>query len=197
MGIASKNIQHIKIEGACSKCQSENSLVVKIHQKYLQYKSLSIVPIGKRFEISFGNCYNNLTVEQLDNNTLTSYQNSIKNVKTPLWTFSWIFVLIILVFCCIAFVLYNKSRKVDLIKNPLIGDVYEIKEGKRQYTLYKVVSVNEGKVDVIINEYTADNVKAIDDLFDRPYLNDTISLPITSLLNLIDVGRLFEIHRNK
>lgn len=163
----------------------------------MQYKVFSIIPLGKHFEITCGNCYNYLALDQLDDIGLDSYHKSIKNIKTPLWTFSLTFVFIILLILGSVFVVYNKTRKENSIKAPIVGDIYEVKEAKGQYMLYKVVGISEDGVYVTINDYTVDKVKGIDVLFDKSYAKDTIGVSTSSLLKLIEEGRLFEIYREK
>ena len=195
--MASKLIHTDKIHGNCPYCQKDNSLIVEVYLNYWAYKSFSIIPIGKIFKISCNNCFNNISINTLDDNAKRSLSLLKKDVKTPLWSYMWLFILIILVFCSVLFIQYNKNRKAEWINNPMKGDVYEIREAKNTYTLFKVVDVKRDTLYMIVNDFTTDKISGIDDLFTKPYGRDTVLYSKDDILRFMEDGHLFEIHRDK
>ena len=84
--------------------------------------------------------------------------------KTPVWTFSGLAVLTVLIAWGVVTGKQNDERNAALILVPQQGDVYEVKKEDKQYTLFKVESVVGDTVFVLLNQYETNKATGLSDI---------------------------------
>ena len=67
----------------------------------------------------------------------------------------------------------NDKENVTFLKNPKPGDIYDIKLGYQDYTLYKVDRVEGNMVYLFENTYTVNRATGMDDLKTKPFTSES------------------------
>lgn len=120
----------------------------------------------------------------------------ITNTKIP-WRFYFGLILIGLFFVLITFTIVSSSIATGKnAKNPEINDIYEIENynnGKRTYTVYKIVDVTKDSVTFEMNDYEVESVTKVDDLM-REHPNDYSEKLIVSKEELVKMYKTDVIH---
>ena len=92
----------------------------------------------------------------------------------------------------------NDEKNSRLVLTPQTGDIFEIKTGQNQYTLYKIDYVQGDSVFIRINNYETNKVTGLDDLKrkgENAYSEDVFSVTKTQLKEMFDKGDVIDIER--
>jgi len=93
----------------------------------------------------------------------TVYEQEKSQAKTP-WVYRTGLILIGLFMAfVIGVVVFGGASKAD-IKTPVVNDVYQVKDGNRNYALYKVIVVNGDTVTVVKHNEVARKASQLDQL---------------------------------
>ncbi|MDI9310875.1 MAG: hypothetical protein QM535_11720 [Limnohabitans sp.] len=154
-------------EVKCTSCQQEVDMIYSVYGKYFFVGILPFFPLKK---VKFAECKNcKKTFGESD------FSNAIENkidadielngvIKFPLWTYSGLVVIPLIVLGVYLYHKNNESNTADYVKKPLVGDVYTIREDN-QFTTLRVDKVSNDSVYFTINDYTIgrqDKINRID-----------------------------------
>lgn len=93
----------------------------------------------------------------------TVYEQEKSRAKTP-WVYRTGLILIGLFMAfVIGVVVFGGASKAD-IETPIVNDVYQVKDGNRNYALYKVIAVNGDTVTVVKHNEVARKASQLDQL---------------------------------
>lgn len=195
VGTASKVIASGKINVACTGCGELDSTNVFVIQQYGHAYYIPIVPSSKKATAQCSNC--NFVVDKLyfPESYNKAYERLNLNRKTPIWTYSGIGILIIII--AISFI----SAKLDNIENaefivlPQKGDIYEIKLSPTEYTLYKVDRVEGNAVYIFENEFATDQSSGLKNLYAKPFYKESLPVMKSNLEAMLKKGDIMDIER--
>jgi hypothetical protein len=146
----------------CPKCNQENSLHFSIYRRYTHLTLIPLFPVGKLVFIDCDHCKETFDYEDLSENI----QLKLKNEK--LGTTLWMFFGSIILVAFIAFSIFNYFDKKDetniLIKNPIEGDVYNLKFSNGYYSNMRIDKVTKDSVYTTHNDFDAYMPYEVDDL---------------------------------
>lgn len=197
-GTRSKKLAGSQIIDKCSHCGTANVMEMHIFQKYAHLFWIPFFPMRKMGISQCNHCKQVLTDKQMPPDLHTTFQTLKAQTKTPVWTFSGIALIAVLV---TTVVIANKQRdekNARLILAPQINDIYEIKLGYKQYTLYQVAAVKNDSVFVKINQYETNKSTGLRELKSKGesvYSEDYLPLSKAELKDMLEKGEIIDIDR--
>ena len=179
-------------EHICYPCKAYDRSV-QIYRSYFHFCLIPVFPVGpKKFEIHCCNCGD----DTMSENIVREYD---QKTKTPLYFYSaWV------LFASIAVIwfFWNRSsqqHKMEFVKNPVVGDVYNIKQKKDNETSYyfiKIVGVTRDSIFAIHNHFDYGdfvNRLSADDYFEK---DDTIFYKRKNLTDMLEGDEIFSVSRD-
>lgn len=166
---------------------------IQVFRSYFHFCLIPVFPIGTRkFEIRCCNCGD----ETKSENIIREFD---KKARTPLYFYSaWALLAGIAIFW-----FYwnenNQKRKMELVGNPAVGDVYTMKQKKNDETNYyflKITGISGDTVLAIQNHYDYGdfvNSLAADDYFVK---DDTLIYKKRSLTEMLERDEIFSVSRD-
>ncbi|MEJ7684432.1 MAG: hypothetical protein WKG06_42615 [Segetibacter sp.] len=128
----------------------------------------------------------------------TAYDNLKSQTKTPIWTFSGLALVAVLITVGILNDKKNDEKNAKLILTPQSGDIFEIKTKDDQYTLYKVENIEGDSAFIRIHQFETNKVTGLADLKrkgESAYSEDVFPFSKTELKIMLDKGEILDIER--
>ncbi len=189
-GTKAKNLKNSKITAVtCPECHANTDMNFSIFGKYAHVYWIPFFPITKVQIAECNTCHKTFEKKQFSEPMLQKIKRNNENnpVKTPIWFFSGIAIVAILV--CTAIYTSNQTDKneAEYIKNPKKGDIYSLYASKDFYTSMQVDSVLKDSVIFNSNKFETDIKTGIDKI-DKPE-NYTAEKVIYSKKELIELQK--------
>jgi hypothetical protein len=198
-GTRSKLLATDSLQESCPHCGANNSVLLYVFQKYAHVFWIPLFPIGKIAVSQCTSCKKVSKQKELSPAALLSAENLKTQSKTPIWTFSGLAVIALIIVLTVISERNKDQRNGKLILSPQSGDVFEVKTKDQQYTLYKVDNVQGDSVYVKINNYETNKVSGISDLKrkgESAYSEELYSIHKKDLLEMLNKGEIIDIDRN-
>jgi hypothetical protein len=197
----SKNKQLAKetLMDKCPHCGNQHCIDMHVFQKYVHLFWLPLFPIGKTGVSQCDHCKQVLKLNQMPGSLKTSYDNIKSGTKTPLWMFTGLAVIAIIITMGILSERKKDERNATLILTPFKGDIYEIKTNEGQYTLYKVDQTIGDTVFVRFNQFESNKISGLTDLKqkgDTAFIDDLVPILKPKLREMLKNGEIIDIKRN-
>jgi hypothetical protein len=183
----------------CSHCQSTNTVDIVVYQKYAANFSLPFYPTGKRVVSVCSHCkqfleLGEMTPQQKEQATILK-----SNTKTPLWTFSGLFIVLAVIIGIFLFTKNQKDKEPGLIVKPQIGDIYDLHLENKQYSVMKVINVKADTITVAENKYEVTRNKDLHkldtDADSSFYLDEAYPLTISEIKEMYKNDEIISVHR--
>ena len=197
-GSKSTQIASEIINDKCPSCGLPNSIRMTVFQKYAHLYWIPFFPIGKTATTRCSHCKQCLEKDEFTENLKNRYAILKINSKMPIWTFSGLALLTVLIFWGITSLNSLKERNAKLILIPQKGDIYHIKINYNQYTLYKVDNVVGDTVYVLLNQYVttkSSGLIALKNGGDESFAQILLPIVKTELKSMFDKGKIIDIDR--
>ena len=180
----------------CPHCNSNSTIKYNIHNKYVFITLIPLFPVEKYASIDCNTCNKEIKLKDLDENTLTRLAAENNNLKSPIWMFSGSFIFVI----CLIYGFYNyfkSDSKTDLfIKNPIINDVYYMKDTKGYYYTYRIDKITKDSIYSTENDYKVDSPYDIDDInISENYSNKKNHFSKEDLMKIYESNKIISIKR--
>jgi hypothetical protein len=155
-GKSRKKIAAERLSQSCWECEFPNAVELTIYQKYRHLYWLPIFPRGKEYETQCSRCGDEVIWEEIPEDiALKTYDFQNKINRTPPWVYSGIYVFIALVISVWYLVSADNQKDIDLLKNPKLGDVYDIRKNGG----YSFCVVADIKKDTVFLRYATKSVE--------------------------------------
>jgi len=194
-GSRSKELAKDILTDQCPNCGKQNSIDMHVFQKYAHVFWIPFFPMGKTGVSQCDHCKQVLSLKEMPASLVISYENLKAKAKTPIWMFSGIAVLAILITIGFISDKQNDEENARLILMPQAGDVFEIKLGRKNYTLYKVAQVEGDSVFVQLNNYETNKVSGLNELKKETYSEEVLGFSKTELKQMLERGEIIDIER--
>lgn len=178
----------------CPSCNSENTLHFSIYKKYTYITLVPLFPVGKYVNIECTECKEVFDYEDLSENA----QETLKNVKlgSSIWLFSGSIILALFLIYSINNYFNNKDKTSILIKNPIEGDVYNLKLSSGYYSTMRIDRVTKDSIQSTQNDYNAYLPYEVDDIDKTQNYSDRKIIYSRKELNkLYEDGEIIKITR--
>ena len=186
------------VNETCSGCGTPNSLLMTVFQRYAHVFWIPVFPIGKVGVSQCSHCKQVLQKKEFSRNLSTSYEALKSKTKTPIWSFSGLAVLTVLIAWGVVTGKQNDEKNAAFILAPQHGDIYEVKNDRKQYTLFKVESVVGDTVFVLPNQYETNKISGLSDIKlkgNEAYVSEPLSILKAELKGMLDKGEIIDIDR--
>lgn len=194
-GTASKQIASGKISTACSNCQEQNSLNVFIIQRYAHVYYIPFIPDSKKAVSQCTKCNYVLENIYFPESYKSDYETLNLNTKTPIWTYTGLGLLAILIIALFIGIELDNTENAELVLSPKKGDIYEIELSPEKYTLYKVDKVEGNAVYMFENEFTTNQASPTQDLSEKPFYKESVPIMKSDLKMMLEKGQIMDIER--
>ena len=194
-GSRSKELAKEILTDKCQNCGKDNSIDMHVFQKYAHVFWIPFFPLGKTGVSQCDHCKQVLKLKEMPGTLRASYDNLKSQTKTPIWTFSGLALVAVLI---VAGVISDKKkgeRNAQLIVTPQAGDIFEIKTKDKQYTIYKVYKVQGDSVFIQPSNYEVNKMTGLNDLKQKEYSSDVYGVSKTDLKKMLEEGEILDIDR--
>ncbi|MDB5200650.1 MAG: zinc-ribbon protein [Ferruginibacter sp.] len=197
-GTKAKELAHQTLFEKCPTCGTQNSVEMHVFQKYAHIFWIPFFPIGKTAVSQCEHCKQVLKPKEMPASLKSEYENMKLQHKTPLWMFSGLAAIVVL----IGLAMYNgkqtDERNAKWILAPQAGDIYEVKTPDKQYTLYKVDEVQGDSAYFRVNMYESNKLSGLADLKrkgDAGYSEDVYGVSKKDLKEMLEKKEIVGIER--
>ncbi|MFS4469065.1 zinc-ribbon domain-containing protein [Maribacter sp. 2210JD10-5] len=149
----------------CTNCESQHKMTVSVYGRHVHIFWIPLFPVGKTAIFECQHCHKGFKKSELGNDAQLAYSNFKGSVKTPIWKFSGLAIIALL----IVFAGYSnkkdKERIATLVEQPAMYDVYTFRTKQNYYSTFKILEVFKDSIYVNYNKYETNklsDVKNID-----------------------------------
>lgn len=157
-GTGSKLLKEASAENIpCSNCEHKTS-TISVYQKYFDLFWIPTFPIGKAAFLECANCHNVTKEKAMQPEQKALVKNLKKSLKTPLYTFSGLGVILLIVGGFIISGMMTDGEKEDYYNEPQSGDVYSIlypeDTSEYKHMFYKITQIGEDSIYFLASYYS-------------------------------------------
>jgi hypothetical protein len=194
-GSKSKLLIQEALPDSCPHCGTKNSLTLSVFQKYAHVFWIPLFPMSKIGVSQCDHCKQVLEHKEMPSTLLSAYENLKAQTKTPLWAFSGLVLLAVII--VLAVIQSNKKADENLqfVTAPKVGDIYEVKVENGQYTIFKVNAVKSDSVYVQYSNFQVNKITGLHTLKSDTYAPDIFGYSKQELRNMLDSGTIYGIDR--
>lgn len=192
---------HLKSEqlqnASCPNCQTKGSLTASIYGRHAHVFWIPFFPMGKTGVFECQNCHKGFKQKELNDDGKIAYKNFKGNVSTPIWKYSGLALVALLVAAGAFSSKMTKDKVAKLVLKPAMYDKYTFKTEADFYSTFKVVEVFQDSMYVNYNDYETDKITGIDEI-DTPDNYDKLVYVLTTaeVQAMYDAGNIEDIDRD-
>src|ERR1017187_1201353 len=194
-GSKNKELAKEILTDQCQNCGKQNCVHIHVFQKYAHAFWIPIFPMEKTGGSQCDHCKQVLKLKEMPPSLRAAYDNLKSQTKTPIWTYSGLAIIAVLIAIGLIGDKTNDEKNAKLVLMPQSGDIFQIKTKDNQYTLYKVDEVQGDSVFVKANNYETNSASGLDDLKKKEYSEDILGFTKTELKQMLDKGEIIDIDR--
>jgi len=194
-GSKSKELAKEHITDKCPNCSTPNSITIYVFQKYAHVFWIPFFPMNKIGASQCDHCKQVLKQKEMPAALKSDYERLAKQAKTPVWMFAGLALVALLIITGIISDKNKDAKNARLILTPQAGDIFKIKAGDNQYTLYKVEEVAGDSVILHQSNYQVNKETGLDELKNKAYSNDLYSFSKKEIKAMLDKGEIIDIDR--
>ena len=194
-GSKSKELRKEILTDPCQNCGTQNCIEMHVFQKYAQVFWIPFFPMGKTAVSQCGHCKQLLKLKEMPASLKASYENLKAEIKTPIWMFSGLALVAVLIAIGVISEKNKGEKNARLILTPQSGDIFEVKTAENQYTLYKVDQIQGDSVFVQVNNYETNKITGLNDLKKKDYSEEVLGFTKAELKQMFDKEEIIDIDR--
>lgn len=195
IGTKDSNLKNgIISDSTCPTCKSQNSLHFSINRRYTYLTLVPLFPVGKYVIIKCEKCSKLFDYEDLQENDQEKLRN--EKLKPSIWMFSGSIILILFIVYSLNNYIQTKDKTSILIKNPVAGDVYNLKLSSGYYSTLKINRITKDSIYTTHNNFNAYMPYEVDDInIEENYSDRKVSYSRKDLVKLYEEGEIIKISR--
>lgn len=194
-GTSTRQIATEIINDKCLNCGNQFTIQLNILQRYLHLFWIPFLPVGKIGITRCTHCHEILEQSNFTYTLTETYYNIKLNSKTPIWTFSGLVLVLIIISVGIFLSKQNDAKNAQIILTPQRNDIYEVKLSNQNYTLYKVNKVTKDSVFLVQNQFETNSITGLSELEEKGYSEEAFPLIRSDLKNMFEKGEIIDIKR--
>jgi len=183
----------------CPECGKMDSITVIPEFEYVHFFAIPTIPYKKRFLVYCPDCQ-----ETFNPDSFAFSHESKHLLKKPLWLYSGLIIAVLVISGIIVghkITQHNDYKhSVEYINAPREGDIYEVRSVDNEFTVMKVIAVDNDSIYCRYSSYMSDRESGIEDLYKEPYKNqfeeDIFSYTKEDLLSALNDKIVLRITRN-
>jgi len=197
VGTRDSNIKNgVILNEKCPKCNTQDTLHFSIYKKYTHVTLIPLFPVGKSVYIRCSHCEENFDYEDLSESAQLQLRN--EKLDNSIWMFSGSIIIALFLIFTINRYFENKDEAGVLVKNPMQGDVYNLKLNNGYYSNMRIDKITVDSVYATLNDFQAYMPNEIDDL-NKPenYSNRKVYYSRKDLIKLYQENEILKITQKK
>ncbi|MCC9064324.1 zinc-ribbon domain-containing protein [Flavobacterium piscisymbiosum] len=197
VGTRDSNIKNgVILNEKCPKCNTQDTLHFSIYKKYTHVTLIPLFPVGKSVYIRCSHCEENFDYEDLSESAQLQLRN--EKLDNSIWMFSGSIIIALFLIFTINRYFENKDEAGVLVKNPMQGDVYNLKLNNGYYSNMRIDKITGDSVHATLNDFQAYMPNEIDDL-NKPenYSNRKVYYSRKDLIKLYQENEILKITQKK
>ena len=195
-GSKSKELAREILTDKCSNCGTQNAIDMHVFQKYAHIFWIPFFPIGKTGISQCDHCKQVLKLKEMPATLRESYGSMQAQTKTPVWMFSGLAILAVLITIGIISDQKKDERNAQLIVTPQVGDIFEVKTTDNNYTLYRIDQVQGDSVFIQPSSYEVNKASGLNDLKRKEYSGEVYAFSKSELKEMLSKGEILDIERS-
>lgn len=198
-GSKAKLLSSETIMDRCPSCGQQGSVQLNIHQKYAHIYWIPLFPTKKIGSSQCGHCKQVLDEKQMPDSFTNALVTLKANAKAPKYLFVGSAVLVVLIAALFIGISNDNKENLAFINAPQKGDVYEVKTGTSQYTLYKVEKLQGDSVFVKMSEFEADKISGLSKIKSKgsaAYSAENFGFSKSELKQMLEKNEIIDVDRD-
>ncbi|GAA4045830.1 zinc-ribbon domain-containing protein [Flavobacterium chungnamense] len=191
-----KNGQIINVD--CPHCETNISMNYAVFGKYAHIYWIPFFPIGKTTVAECNNCKRTFEYSELTQPIQTKLDREKEKdaVKTPIWMFSGLGIIAVLVAIGIYSSGETEKKEAEYLKAPKVGDVYKFESNPGFYSTMKVESVLKDSLHVLVNDMETNKTSGINDIDKPENYKELYGYSKEEIRKMYKDKKIYEIERN-
>ena len=198
------NSVHLKTvhsrNGICPNCNSKGELSINIYRKHAHVFWIPMFPLWKVGNSECNHCKKVIRYKEMPENVKLEYYNVKVNTKGPIWQFSGLAIIFVLIFGLTAMSEISgesyRKKQLEIISFPMKGDVYEYVINTRRYTTLKIVDVFIDSIYFSPNIYETKSILKLYKIDKQEnYSNEIYSISKETVKEMYTTGEIIGVKR--
>ncbi len=144
--------------GICPNCKTKGELTISIFRKHIHVFWIPLFPIWKNLISTCGHCKKVMKYKEMPEALKFESQNLKDRAKGPIWQFSGVIIILLLIVVSEFGSGVYKEKKFKLFASPMKGDVYEYVVETGKYSTLKILKVSNDSIYFAPNNYTSKSI---------------------------------------
>lgn len=198
-GSKTKLLSSETIMDKCPSCGQQGSVQLNVYQKYAHVYWIPLFPTKKIGGSQCGHCKQVLEEKQLPGSFSGALDTLKANTKAPKYLFAGSAALVVLIVALFIGISNDNKENLAFINAPQKGDVYEVKTGTSQYTLYKVEKLEGDSVYVKMSEFEADKLSGLSKIKKKgpeAFSAENFGFSRNELKQMLEKNEIIDVERN-
>lgn len=155
--LKSANLPNVK----CPNCETQNKMTASVYGRHVHIFWIPLFPAGKTGIFECQHCHKGFKKKELGDDGKLAYKNFKSTAKTPLWKYSGMGIIAVLICWGIYSSKKNDKKIVEWMNNPAMFDTYTFKTETNYYSTFKVVQVFKDSIYINYNNFETDKSSGI------------------------------------
>ncbi|NKI32433.1 hypothetical protein [Croceivirga thetidis] len=196
-GSRSTHLKSSNLPNAKCPCgESKGKLTASVFGRHVHVFWIPLFPVGKKAVFECKQCHKGFKKKELGEDAKLAYKNFKGTVKTPLWKYTGLAIIAILIGMGIYSSIQNDKKVVEYLENPAMFDTYTFKTESNYYSTFKIVEVFQDSVFVNYNDYETDKISGIRKIdLKKNYSSEVYVLTNNAIKSMFDQGYIKDIDR--
>jgi hypothetical protein len=181
----------------CPHCQTKDQMTASVFGTHAHVFWIPLFPMGKTGVFECQHCHKGFKKKELGEDGKREYKNFLGDVKTPLWKFSGLGIIALLIAWGFYSSKMTEQKIAELVEKPAMYDKYTYRTESNGYSTFKVVEVHEDSIYVDWNDYEISKQSGIDEIDkEENYPGDIYILSKAEVKAMYDAGDIKDIDRD-
>lgn len=138
--------------GICPNCSTKGSLTISVYRIHFHVFWIPIFPVWKKGIAQCSNCNKAIKENKMTDSIKLEYQNLKLQTKGPIWQFSGLTIILILILISNLGSEKYQQTKLEYINSPMRGDIYEYVVETGIYSTFKIINVSKDSLTISPNK---------------------------------------------
>lgn len=192
-----KNVQSKKVSGApCPSCESTN-LEAVVYSQYAHVYWIPLFTLGKKSLLQCMDCGLEIKKKARPVQAENRLIELKSDYKIPIWHFAGIFAIALAIMGANFASNQDDKENQAFFSRPMSGDIYELKLGRKEYSTFKILDVEEDSIAVIYNIYQTNKSTGLAEIDKAEnYTDDIYLIAKHTMTEMFEDGTIIDIDRN-
>ncbi len=148
----------------CPHCETQNEMTASVYGRHVHIFWIPLFPAGKTGVFECQHCHKGFKKKELLEDGKLAYKNFKSTVKTPLWKYSGLVIIALLIAVGIYSSQQKKAKMEQYIAQPAMYDIYTFKTDQNYYSTFKVIEVFDDSIYVNYNGLETNKISGVKDI---------------------------------